>query len=106
MSTSVTMASSSDCRSQRVESSSASRALRRQERGGSSVRAHAVAYPVGKETGLPLIQCPDCHLARVIELRIKQDTPTRVGAFSSALGMGSVLLCLHLSCFLCLKSRV
>ena len=41
------------------------------------MRAHAVAYPVGKETGLPLIQCPDCHLARVIELRVKQDTPNK-----------------------------
>ena len=81
MSTSVTMASSSDCRSQRVESSSASRALRRQERGGSSVRVHAVAYPIDKETGLPLIQCPDCHLARVIELRVKQDTPNKGQSF-------------------------
>ena len=27
-------------------------------------------HPVGKETGLPLIVCPDCDLARVIELRV------------------------------------
>ena len=81
MSTRVTMASSNDCRSQRAESSSASRALRRQERGGSSVRVHVVAYPVGKETRLPLIQCPDCHLARVIELRVKQDTPNKGRSF-------------------------
>ena len=81
MSTRVTMASSSDCWSQRVESSSASRALRRQERVGSFVRAHAVAYPVSKETRLPLIQCPDCHLARVIKLRVKQDTPNKGRSF-------------------------
>jgi predicted RNA-binding Zn-ribbon protein involved in translation (DUF1610 family) len=24
-------------------------------------------YPLGEETGLPLIPCPDCGLARVIE---------------------------------------
>ena len=45
------------------------------------MRAHAVAYPVGKETGLPLIQCPDCHLAHVIELRVKQDTPNKGQSF-------------------------
>jgi len=80
VSTRVTMASSSDCQSQRAESSSASKALR-QEQGRSFVRAHAVAYPVGKETGLPLIQCPDCHLACVIELRVKQDTPNKGRSF-------------------------
>lgn len=48
-------------------SSSASRATRRQGRGVSSV---CEQHPVGKETGLPLIVCPDCDLARVIELRV------------------------------------
>ena len=60
--------------SHRAESSSASRSGRRQERGCSSTRVHAVAYPTGKESGLPLIECPDCGLARVIELRAKKDT--------------------------------
>ncbi|XP_039823358.1 uncharacterized protein LOC120685476 [Panicum virgatum] len=60
--------------SDRPESSSASRSGRRQERGCSSTRVHAVAYPTGKESGLPLIECPDCGLARVIELRAKKDT--------------------------------
>jgi len=45
------------------------------------MRAHAVAYPVGKETRLALIQCPDCHLARVIELCVKQDTPNKGRSF-------------------------
>lgn len=48
-------------------SSSASRATRRQGRGVSSV---CEQHPVGKETGLPLIVCPDCDLARVIEVRV------------------------------------
>ena len=45
------------------------------------MRAHVVAYPVGKETELPLIQCPDWHLACVIELRVKQDTPNKGRSF-------------------------
>ncbi|XP_039845532.1 uncharacterized protein LOC120705065 [Panicum virgatum] len=48
-------------------SSSASRATRRQGRGVSSL---CEQHLVGKETGLPLIVCPDCDLARVIELRV------------------------------------
>ena len=54
---------------QRADSSSsgASRATRRQGTGVSSV---CEQHPVGKETGLPLIVCPDCDLARVIELRV------------------------------------
>ncbi|PAN34796.2 hypothetical protein PAHAL_6G137000 [Panicum hallii] len=31
-------------------------------------------YPLGKETGLPLIPCPDCGMARVIERRSGKDT--------------------------------
>jgi hypothetical protein len=45
------------------------------------MRAHAVAYPTGKESGLPLIECPDCHVARVIELRAKKDTPNNGRTF-------------------------
>jgi hypothetical protein len=31
-------------------------------------------YPLGKETGLPLIPCPDCGMVRVIERRSGKDT--------------------------------
>jgi hypothetical protein len=30
-------------------------------------------YPLGKESGLPLIPCPDCGMARVIERRSGKD---------------------------------
>jgi len=43
--------------------------------------ARFVAYPVGTETGLPLIVCPDCKLARVIELRVVQDTRNKGRSF-------------------------
>ena len=60
-------------------SSSAGRATRRQGRGMSSV---CELHPVGKETGLPLILCPNCELARVIELRVvKMDTPNKGRCF-------------------------
>jgi hypothetical protein len=65
--------------SQRMESSSWSVSTR-QERGGGS-RADATVPPVGKETGLPLIPCPDCHLARVIELRAVNETPNKGRCF-------------------------
>jgi hypothetical protein len=52
----------------------------RQERGGGS-RADATVPPVGKETGLPLIPCLDCHLARVIELRAVNETPNKGRCF-------------------------
>ena len=64
-----------------AEYSSCSRPLRRQEQGGSSIGAHALVYPTGKESGLPLIECPDCNLARVIELRAKKDTPNNGRTF-------------------------
>ena len=35
----------------------------------SSSRLHLEEFPLGDETGLPLIPCPDCGLARVIERR-------------------------------------
>nr|CAB3471769.1 unnamed protein product [Digitaria exilis] len=40
---------------------------------GSSSRASQQANTVGKETGLPLIQCTSCGLARIIELRAWTD---------------------------------
>ena len=67
--------------SHRAESSSASRSVRRQERGASSMRTHAVAYPTGKEPELPLIECPNCNVARVIELCAKKDTPSNGRTF-------------------------
>ena len=63
--------------SHRAESSSSSRPARRL----SSAVARFVAYPVGTETGLPLIVCPDCKLARVIELRVVQDTRNKGRSF-------------------------
>jgi hypothetical protein len=40
----------------------------------SSSRLHLEEYPLGKETGLPLIPCPECGLARVIERRSEKET--------------------------------
>jgi len=60
--------------SYRAVSSSASRSGRRLERDGMSTRVLGVPYPTGNESGLPLIQCPDCEMARVIKLRAKKDT--------------------------------
>ena len=40
----------------------------------SSSRLHLEEFPLGDETGLPLIPCPDCRLARVIERRSGKDT--------------------------------
>ncbi|CAN6373061.1 unnamed protein product [Urochloa humidicola] len=79
--------------SHRAESSSASRATRRQERVVSSVHEQSVAYPVGKETGLPLIVCPECHLARVIELRVKKETPNKGRSFFKCARNGIPKLC-------------
>jgi hypothetical protein len=31
-------------------------------------------YPLGEETGLPLIPCPDCGLVKVIERRSTKET--------------------------------
>ena len=42
---------------------------------------HVLAYPTGKESRLPLIECPDCNLARVIELRAKKGTPNNGPTF-------------------------
>jgi hypothetical protein len=37
-------------------------------------------YPLfGEETGLPLIQCPYCKRAWVIERRTQQDSPNNYG---------------------------
>jgi len=71
------------------------------------MRAHAVAYPVGKETRLPLIQCPDCHLTRVIELRVKQDTPNKGRSFFKCPQEWGQLFCVSIPlCFFVCKSRV
>ena len=61
------------------------------------MRAHAVAYPVGKEIGLPLIQCPDCHLGCVIELRVKQDTPNKGAELFQVLQEWGQFCCVSIS---------
>jgi hypothetical protein len=63
-----------------TQSSSGSVWSRRLERGGGS-RGDARLRPVGKETGLSLIPCPDCHLTRVIELRAVNETPNKGRCF-------------------------
>lgn len=48
-------------------------ASRRMHGDRSSRTADLVSVPVGEETGLPLVPCPDCKLARVIERRSKKE---------------------------------
>ncbi|CAN6272554.1 unnamed protein product [Urochloa humidicola] len=48
-----------------VESSSA--------RGGASASRREIADPIGEESGLPLIVCPKCNGARLIERRSKKE---------------------------------
>ena len=41
--------------------------------GGPSTRIALVGLdPIGELSGFPLIPCPDCHLARVVEERTKK----------------------------------
>ena len=40
----------------------------------SSLRLHIEEFPLGEETGLPLIPNTDCGLARVIERHIAKET--------------------------------
>jgi hypothetical protein len=40
----------------------------------SSSRLHLEEFPLGDETGLPLIPCPDCGLARVAETCLGKET--------------------------------
>jgi hypothetical protein len=63
--------------SKRGSSASQSRATGASIHGGRQVRRHleprsmwdVVPYPLGKETGLPLIPCPDCGHETVVERR-------------------------------------
>lgn len=60
--------------SHRPSSSTTSRASRSLHRG---VTTGGSPYPPGKETGLPLMICPDCKQARIIELRVVKETPNK-----------------------------
>ena len=56
------------------ESSGGGRARSRLH-GGPSTRIASVGLdPIDKLSGFPLIPCPDCHLARVMEGRTKNDS--------------------------------
>ena len=55
-----------------LESSGGGR-VRSRLHGGSSTRIALVGLdPIGELSGFPLIPCPDCHLARVVEGRTKK----------------------------------
>jgi hypothetical protein len=68
----------------RAESSRGSRSTRllpREQAGPSAIAGDLVPVPVGQETGLPLIWCPKCGLARIIELRVKKENSNQGRVF-------------------------
>ena len=57
-----------------AESSGGGRARSRLH-GGPSTRIASVGLdPIGELSSFPLIPCPDCHLAQVVEGRTKKDS--------------------------------
>ena len=95
------------------QSSTGSRASRREERRAIS-SCHAQApYLVGQETGLPLVKCPHCNLTRVIELRIMLETRNKGMSFikcprngvSEAFLLTVVNHCMHNLCVNCCSSN-